>query len=251
MATAEGVSIYEAEVPVFLQDGNESYYLDESNLANANAKLDWVRDRARGGGRLLDVGANFGHFLSLAKEHYDAWGLEPSPFAARWARENLGVDIEVGTIEEAPSTLDGAFDIVTLWDVIEHVPDPETSLRRIAGLLSPGGLLLLSTPDASSSVARLLGTHWYYVDPVQHIALFGKHNLCDLLERVGFRVQGTRRFGHLYPVSYIEERLRYLYGRGLLRLPARVATLPLVPFRRRHLRLNLGDVVGIVARWEP
>src|SRR6188474_975759 len=84
--TATGATIYESESPVFLADGNDEYYLDdESNLASAREKVEWMRGFVPGG-RILDVGSGFGHFLQAASPHYSASGLELGPVAVERAR---------------------------------------------------------------------------------------------------------------------------------------------------------------------
>jgi hypothetical protein len=96
-------------------------------------------------------------------------------------------------------------------------------------------------------VARLLGSHWYYVDLLEHISLFTTANLARLLQECGFRVIERRTIGRRYRVSYIERRLRGLSRDSRLLRAAHVATLPLRLAREARITLNLGDVAGIVA----
>jgi SAM-dependent methyltransferase len=244
-----GASIYEGDTPIFLRDGNEQYYLDETNLASGGHKLAWVRRHLPDGKRLLDAGANFGHFLSLARDHYEASGVEISAAAVTWSREHLGVDNHVGSIESLPSERTGPYDAVTLWDVIEHVADPEKVLASLRDVLRPGGLLFLSTPDTGSRVARLMRAKWHYLDPVQHIVLFDRANIGVVLRKAGFEVVEMRTFGHYYRVGYVLDRLAYLHKGAALGAVA--SALSRLLGRRRgklQLYLNLRDVVGVLAR---
>ena len=113
--------------------------------------------------------------------------------------------------------------------------------------LTRGGHLFITTPDAGAPVARLLGSHWYYVDLLEHISLFTAANLARLLQECGFRIIERRTIGRRYRVSYIERRLRDLSRDSRLLRAAHVAALPLRLAREARITLNLGDVAGIVA----
>lgn len=243
---AAGVSIYESEDNIFVQEGNDAYYLDETNLWSCRLKVDWIR-RLCPSGRLLDAGANYGHFLKEAQEDYDASGFELSPQAVRWSREKLGVRNEVGSIYDPPAA-EESFDVVTSWDVIEHLEDPLGALTRLRELLKPGGCLFLSTPDAGSGMAKLLGSRWYYLDPIQHLNLFSFKNLSLCLQRSGFEVLERCSFGRYYRLQYIADRLGQLYRRGVLKALMTCGTSVIRLFGSRSVYIKLGDVMGVAAR---
>jgi 2-polyprenyl-3-methyl-5-hydroxy-6-metoxy-1,4-benzoquinol methylase len=105
-------------------------------------------------GRLLDVSAGVGTFLAVAREH--GWiveGTEVSPTAVAHARDRHGLALHLGTLDDV--TLAGPFDAITLWHVLEHVPDPLDLLRRCRGLLAPGGRLILAMPNDGAAARRL------------------------------------------------------------------------------------------------
>ena len=104
----KGESIYEEEEPIFLKDGNEQYYLDETNLLSCRVKVRWVEESLPRGRRLLDVGANFGHFLKEASERFDATGIEISKAAVDCSAELFGVRNYVGSILRATARGEGA-----------------------------------------------------------------------------------------------------------------------------------------------
>ncbi len=250
LATVDGVSIYEQDAPVFFEDGRDAYYLDDSNLVNFEEKYHWVA-RTSPSGELLDVGAAFGHFAAVAQRHRPVTAIELGPAAVQWAREHLAVDVRVGSIYGNHPEFVGRFAAITLWDVIEHVPDPEGALRVARSWLQPGGRLFLSSPDAGSLAARVLGRRWHYVDPVQHLVLFGRHNLGVLLARAGFRVTDVRSFGRLYNTAYVGDKMATL---GRNNVAWRAAALGLRAIRGvlpSHLRVNAGDVMGIAAERVP
>ena len=246
----QGESIYEEAEPIFLKDGNDAYYLDDTNLLSCRTKVRWVSESLPRGKRLLDVGANFGHFLKEARDVWDATGIEISKAAVDRSHQLFGpLPNFVGSIYEPPPEAKGPWEAITLWDVIEHVPDPKGALERIRDLLAPGGKLYLSTPDAGSVVAKAMGPRWHYLDPVQHIVLFGRRNLSRLLEETGFRVRETRSFGHHYRVGYVLDRLAYLHGEGSLGRVVRpvLASAKALSLSGRSVYINLRDVMGIAA----
>ena len=106
-------------------------------------------------GRLLDVGCGIGFFVKVARDAgWDAHGSEVSPVAVRIGREQLGLaQLHVGRVEDA-GFVQGSFDAITLWDVIEHVPDPVSLLIELRRLLRPGGLLFVQTPNVNMQLLR-------------------------------------------------------------------------------------------------
>jgi len=247
LATVDGVSIYEQDSPVFFEDGRDDYYLDDSNFLNFEEKDGWVRGFAPDG-ELLDVGSAFGHFAAVAQRHRPVTAIELSPVAVQWASATLQVNMRRGSIYDEFPDFVGRFSAVTLWDVIEHVPDPERALRAARTWLRPGGWLFMSTPDAGSLVARALGRRWHYIDPVQHLVLFDRRNLGTLVERAGFRVRESRSFGRVYKTAYIANKLSSL-GRStpVWRL-AGATVRSMLWALPSHLRVNAGDVMLIAAQ---
>lgn len=245
--TASGQSIYETDQPVFFNDEQKDYYRDEVTAEAARAKLEWVMRFVPPRVHLLDVGANFGHFLREAQTQYSAIGIEPSAAVVAWGREHLRVRLEQGTIETENPAFLNRFGAVTLFDVIEHLPEPREALSRCRRYLTTGGHLFITTPDSSAPMARLLGSHWYYIDLLEHVSLFTAANLTRLVEECGFQVVERRTIGRRYRVSYIERRLRDLSRDsrllGLLGLAAR----PLRHATRARVTLNFGDVVALTA----
>ena len=136
-------------------------------------------------GALLDLGCWVGFLLAEARDRgWRTLGVEPSEFASRYAREQLGLDVIQGDLlhAELPG---GGFDAVVMADVIEHLPRPAEALDRIAALLRPGGVLYLALPDAGSRLARRMGPRWWSVIPT-HVHYFTRPSLLTLLRRRGY-----------------------------------------------------------------
>jgi SAM-dependent methyltransferase len=244
----DGLSIYESERPIFEMDGNIEYYLDDGNMLAAQAKAAFVREYCPERGRLLDVGSSYGHFLAAIGSAHEAYGLELNRRVVCWSIDHFGVASRVGSIYEMPSELPGSFDLITCWDVIEHLEHPQLALDRIRERLKPGGWLFLSTPDAGSIVARLMGRHWHYMDPVQHINLFSRSNLSRALLGAGFTIRNCRYLGHPYRVSYVLNRLSYLARETPAGAAIRLLTSVAGPLKRVRVSLKLWDVMGVAAQ---
>lgn len=196
-------------------------------------------------GRLLDVGAATGHFVKLAREHgWEASGIDVSAAGAAAAKA-AGLDVAEATLEEYRAP-DGAFSAVTLWDVVEHLPDPMAGLRRCAMLLKPGGLLALVTPDAGSLWARLWGKRWHSLVPPEHIFMFTRAALAKALEAAGFEAVETRKPVKSFAPAYIASTFARWTG---LRLPERLmATLKTKPFASLSIPVPIRDNLFVLAR---
>jgi 2-polyprenyl-3-methyl-5-hydroxy-6-metoxy-1,4-benzoquinol methylase len=144
---------------------------------------------------LLDVGCATGALLEYAAGRgYRVQGVEVCEPAARYGRENRGVEIVVGTLDEVALT--EQFSAVHFSHVIEHVPDPRKFLRQVQSLLLPGGLMVVVTPNTSGLQAKLFGAQWRSAI-ADHVHLFSRRNLRTILESEGFSVLATKTWGGL------------------------------------------------------
>ncbi len=156
-------------------------------LTATRSQLDLIqKEHHRSGHLLLDIGCGEGFFLSNASSAgYNARGIEPSQDAAEYARQEFGLDVEAKPFEELRLP-ENRFDVVTLWQVLEHVPHPLKILSEVHRILKPGGLLALSTPDIGGAPARVLGRRWWNIRKV-HINQFTTDTMTTLLGNAGFR----------------------------------------------------------------
>lgn len=144
-------------------------------------------------GRLLDVGCATGVFLNEMRDHgdWELYGVEPVASAATFARQHSGVRIFQGTLLEVAYP-DGFFDVVTMWDVLEHVADPRIYLHEIHRILKPGGWVLIKVPDPWCWEARLFGSFWIGYDAPRHLFGFPRPALAHQLGILGFDLVNVR-----------------------------------------------------------
>lgn len=139
-------------------------------------------------GTLLDIGCSFGFFLDVARQRgWQVAGIDVGESAIRFAKEELELDVYVSDIEGAPFP-SGQFDAVTLWNVIEHVPDPLADFRQINRVLKVGGIAVFTTGDVGSLFARIMGKHWRMLIPPIHISNFHIDAVKVMLEQSGFEL---------------------------------------------------------------
>jgi SAM-dependent methyltransferase len=188
-------------------DGYEKAYLqyleaDASDAANFASLYQWMkRFGPLDGKRLLDVGAGSGKFVRFLRARgVDAHGIEPS--RALFDRF-LGKEaaFTCAMLDRYRSTAP-AFDIVTAFDVIEHVPDPVGFLGDVAALLEPGGVFFASTPNVGSFPAKVFGRRWHFYYPY-HLSYFEPRSLARAAEPHGLHIVDCRHRGRLRSVGYV------------------------------------------------
>ncbi|MDQ6775802.1 MAG: class I SAM-dependent methyltransferase [Actinomycetota bacterium] len=196
-------------------------------------------------GRALDVGLAAGFCMVVLRERgFETHGVEVSETIGRHARDHFGFDtVHFGTLESSPYP-DHHFDLITMWDVVEHVVDPGALLRKAAQLLAPGGLLVMETQDIDSRFARTLGPRWHHYKHAEHIYHFTPPSVTTLLHDSGFEtLKLTHRYGGKYvSMGFIAERAARLH-------PAvSFALRPLTAFPSACLYLNFMDEMIVLAR---
>jgi SAM-dependent methyltransferase len=141
------------------------------------------------GGRLLDVGCSTGIFLDFIRQSgsWEVKGIEVSEYAATVAREKYQLDVFTGTLDEArfPSAF---FDVVTLWDVLEHLPDPMGTLAEISRITKSDGYLMIRIPHLDSLDAKLFGPSWAGLDLPRHYYVFSKQKINLFLSKNGYKI---------------------------------------------------------------
>jgi len=178
---------------------------DSSRSINAHMSLHTLK-RFVPGGKLLDIGCATGYFLNAARLDYDVAGVELSHWAVKHAREKLKLDVKQGAFEEAGFPPEN-FDAVSMNDVIEHLTDPAGFLKRVHGVMKPGAVLYLVTPNIESLSAHVLGGKWWGLRPA-HLTYYSPDTLQATLEQAGFDVVFTKSYGRVFTYGYWLSRLK-------------------------------------------
>lgn len=155
-------------------------------------------------GRLLDVGCAFGYFVELAQSHgYEAYGFDASVHATKEARVLLGTEkIKHGTVRSV-SYRKKSFDVISLFDVFEHLDTPLLDMKKITTLLADDGIVILATGDTQSLAAKILKRRWTFFIPPQHLYFFNKKNVTMLLREAGLEPVSWYRVGKWLSLGYV------------------------------------------------
>jgi 2-polyprenyl-3-methyl-5-hydroxy-6-metoxy-1,4-benzoquinol methylase len=220
--------------------GFQNLRLEEEHrlaLLNARCRLELIREYCASG-RLLEVGCARGDFLSVAKEAFDVYGVEPNPELAA-AAERVA-PIHAGVIETL--AVDG-FDVAASFHVIEHVDSPRRFLQAMVSRVKSGGLVVLETPNIRSLPFNLFKSRWRQFIP-EHYFFFDPVTVTRLMETAGLKVERIQSVGKYASVELILNRLsRYA---GLARPADSVARS--LGLSRLTFRINPTDIMLIVAK---
>lgn len=230
-AKDRGYTDYRSDAPLYLRTYRK--------------RLKVVRRHFPRPGRVLDVGCAAGYFLSVMQEEgWDVTGLEPSDAIRPQAAERLGADnVRAGLLGQADLPR-GHYDLITFWDVIEHIPDTVAALRAAKQHLAPGGKLLIETQNVNSRAAKLLGPAWQHYKHAEHIYHFHPRTLKRLMDEAGFEIlENTPRLGGKYvSLGFIAERSQRLHP-----LLSKLLS-PLNLVAHKAVYVNLFDEMIVVAR---
>jgi SAM-dependent methyltransferase len=244
--------------PFQIASPDELPFLQRHSLTYGLNKRCRLVNRQKTGGRLLEIGCATGLFLDAMRRtgNWQVQGVDVSEKAVECARETFGLDVFHGSVAEAHLG-DDVFDVVVMWDVLEHVHSPRETLLEIRRILKPDGVLVFRVPLLDAWDRRLFGRYWAGWDAPRHLTLFSKETLGLMLARTGFRVQRTVCISGSYPTFVLSVRFwarealspgaqRFL-RRSLEALPARLVT---APFFRLVDQLKKSTVTTVIARPE-
>lgn len=158
-------------------------------------------------GKLLDIGTAGGSFLYVAKKRsWEVYGCEPNKWMCNWGKKHYGIDIKQGTLFDQKYK-SNFFDVVTLWDVLEHTPNPNRVLKECNRILKEKGLIVVNYPDIGSLIAKVMKRKWVFLLSV-HLFYFTKKTIRDMLETNGFRIIKIKPHIQTLSLGYLLFRLR-------------------------------------------
>lgn len=235
--------------PYFEGGGRGGYrdYLAEErqHMANATARVALAkRFGAAAPGLWLDVGCAAGYTLAEARSAgFDVRGIDLSPWARAVAHERFQLDLYPSLVE-AMREHQGQASVLTMFQVLEHLPDPLAALEQARACLQPGGLLLIETWDRASLAARLFGKRWQQITPPSVAWLFDRRSLGYALAQAGFGLRTIVPAAKAVSIGWVCGLLAEKAPKPLAPVFSRVADS-----RLGKLKVNyrLGDLVTVVA----
>jgi 2-polyprenyl-3-methyl-5-hydroxy-6-metoxy-1,4-benzoquinol methylase len=193
--------------------------------------------------RLFELGCAYGYFLNAVRGEFGAVeGIDVSGDAVRFAREQLHLPVLHGDVLTTDFG-ERRYDVVCLWDTIEHLKSPDLYVEALSRHLSPGGLMALTTGDISSLNARIKRARWRLIHPPTHVHYFTRASIARMLGRFGFDVVHIEYCGFSRSLGAIVDGLfRLRWG-----LDGLAAWLQRRSIARRSVYLNLRDIMYVIA----
>lgn len=195
--------------------GYEDYLADKPNIVKTFEKrLKNIEKLYPKTGKILDVGCATGFFLEVAENHgWTPYGAEISDYAGNMAKKRFRDNVFQSVFDKALPN-NNFFDIITMWDYLEHVPNPAKELVRAWQLLKKDGILILSTPDAGSLPHKIFRDKWMGYKDQEHLYYFSEKNLKILLGNTGFKILKSEKIGKYISFNLFAKRLG-LYSKSL------------------------------------
>jgi len=148
-----------------------------------------------GGHRVLDIGCGHGDFLSCWGDDWEKYGVEINVSACKACRE-AGIAIIGESIEDVANVA-VSFDIISMMDVIEHLPSPYVQLKAAISKLKKGGAIVIETGNVESLISKIMQVDWHYYSAIEHISFFSEQSLRFLFERLGIETRLIYKWPHM------------------------------------------------------
>lgn len=189
-------------------------------------------------GKLLEIGCAHGYFLKKAKKYYSVTGIDVNSQTVKIAKNISRSEVLVGSFLKK-KLLAGSFDLVCLFDTIEHLKNPREYLTKINKILSPKGILVIETGDIESFLSKFQKNKWRLINPKIHLSYFSKRTLTTILKKTGFKVIKKK---------YVSQR------RSLAQIIYQITNKKIVPPKfmfNISLKINTYDLILVIAQKRP
>ena len=236
---------------------DEEYHAAIMAAGETSVASRWERQRQKisqykQSGSILDIGCSSGAFLGTMKgPAWKLFGIEMEAATAQKAKATAGAEVFVGDAVAAPFAPEG-FDVITCFDLLEHVYNPRQFLTKVREWLKPDGIIYVALPNIDSWEARTMGTYWYGLELPRHLFHFSPKSLRFVMKSLGFSEVSVQTPS----TTYVERSVSYIGSSALeavgispvpMSKPRRIS----IPYRivRKAVRLSLIAPFGKVASW--
>ncbi len=192
---------------------------------------------------MLDIGCWSGQFLSLITNARHITGVDIAADAIDFAKRQKRGKYLVASALHLPFK-DGQFDVVTMWDVIEHLYNPTEIFQEIHRILKKDGVLCFVTPNINSFMAHLFRQKWWFLLQ-SHVYYFTPRSMNAVMEKTGFKIIETGTYGRSFTMAYWATKLKSYSSKFYEMVNQCLRTLSL---DQMPLNLNLGDHMMVYAR---
>lgn len=230
----------------FYSDVEDPTYLKniDSRFKTFRYNFEKIKPRLPASGKLLDIGSYCGVSLKVAHENgFETLGVEPSKWAARYSEEVMQERVFQGTLRDLPAE-EGPFDVITMWDVMEHLPHPVEEMKRIHSRLKPGGVFVFSTLFIDNWYPKIMKERWpWYMD--MHLFYFTLDALSQLLTKAGLELVHHQKYTHIITLEYFFFKLDALGVFGAKYLGEVSGKTPL---RNIMIPFSFGDIQMFICK---
>ncbi len=194
--------------------------------------------------RLLEIGSAYGFFLEVAKPDFESvCGIDITEDGCNYASETLHLPV----IQDDFLAHDFGgqqFEVMTMWDTIEHLREPNLYLEKLSGLMPSGSLLTFTTGDIDGWNARLRKENWRMIHPPTHVHYFSRRTLAQMLDRYGYDVVYSKHCGFYRSLDMVLYMILVLRQNKPMLYKALAAT----GLTKIDFYLNMYDIMYVIAR---
>lgn len=180
---------YESENYISHTDGKKTIFERFYQIAksiNLNNKLNLINEVSKGK-KILDYGCGVGDYLEfMQKNGYDVLGMEPNEAARKIAQTKIG---QSKVISKELKNINEKFDVITLWHVLEHIPNLNEIIGELKNHLTANGVLIIAVPNHQSYDAKYYGKYWAAYDVPRHLWHFSDKSMSNLLSNFGMKIE--------------------------------------------------------------
>jgi len=227
---------------------NYSPYLEQTNLSSYKRQTQAIQHYFPTVNSILDVGCGRGNFLDIVKKEINnslVFGVEFNDEISKYLHNQLNIEIIGKTLDDVPNNY--SFDLITMWDVFEHLSDPIRDLTIVNGLLNRGGAFVFSIPNIKSIDRKIFGNKWIGWDAPRHIFLFSDSLIRKILKENGFDILGVKSITGAK--GSFDLSVKNVFGERLVHNPAyKVFSSLLFPYRKLAYHLNFGPVITYITQ---